>query len=96
MDSQVSAAPVAGKDYPRNWNEFLDWFASEEACLSFLEKLRWPDGFVCQACGVVGEPYRSSRARLMCRSCAHQGSVTAGTMNTRSISASRRSSCVLK
>jgi transposase-like protein len=80
MDIQHTAAPIAGKDYPRNWNEFLDWFACEEACLAYLEKLRWPGGFVCPACGVVGEPYRSSRARLMCRSCAHQGSVTAGTI----------------
>ena len=80
MDIQLTAGPVAGKDYPRNWSEFLDWFASEEACLSYLDKLRWPDGFVCPACGVVGEPYRSSRGRLMCRSCAHQGSVTAGTI----------------
>ena len=22
------------------WNEFLDWFATEEACQAFLEKLR--------------------------------------------------------
>ena len=80
MDIQLTAGPVAGKDYPRNWSEFLEWFASEEACLSYLDKLRWPDGFVCPACGVVGEPYRSSRGRLMCRSCAHQGSVTAGTI----------------
>ena len=53
MDIQHIAAPVAGKDYPRNWTEFLDWFASEEACLAYLEKLRWPDGFVCPACGVA-------------------------------------------
>ena len=75
----ISQYPLRVKtDYPRNWNEFLDWFASEGACLAYLEKLRWPGGFVCPACGVVGEPYRSSRVRLMCCSCAHQGSVTAG------------------
>ena len=80
MDIQHIASAVVGKDYPRNWSEFLDWFASEEACLAYLEKLRWPGGFVCPACGVAQEPYRSSRLRLMCRSCAHQGSVTAGTI----------------
>lgn len=80
MDIQHIASAVAGKDYPRNWSEFLDWFASEEACLVYLEKLRWPGGFVCPACGIAQEPYRSSRLRLMCRSCAHQGSVTAGTI----------------
>ena len=80
MDIQHIAVPVAGKDYPRNWSEFLDWFANEQACLAYLQKLRWPDGFVCPACGVVGEPYRSSRARLMRRGCGHEGSATAGTI----------------
>ena len=80
MDNQHTASPQAGKDFPRNWNEFLDWFSSEEACLDYLEKLRWPGGFVCPACGVAQESYRSSRARLMCRSCGHQSTVTAGTI----------------
>ncbi|MGH8830012.1 MAG: IS1595 family transposase [Polaromonas sp.] len=73
-------APVSGQDYPRTWNEFLDWFPTEEACLSYLEGLRWPKGFVCPSCGGVGQPYRSSRTRLMCRHCQHQASVTAGTI----------------
>ncbi len=51
MDIQM-VAPVAGKDYPQNWNEFLDWFATEEACLAYLERLRWAGGFEtwCSAC----------------------------------------------
>ena len=72
--------PIAGKDYPRTWNEFLDWFATEEACLDYVERLRWPDGFICPACGVHAEPYRASRQRLMCRSCQHQTSVTTDTI----------------
>jgi len=80
MDIQHIASAEPGKDYPHNWNEFLDWFSSEEACLAFLEKLRWPGGFVCPSCGVAQEPYRSSRARLMCRSCGRQSTVTAGTI----------------
>jgi transposase-like protein len=75
-----SVAPEAGKDYPRNWNEFLDWFPSETACLAYLERLRWPRGFTCPSCGVAGEPYRASRGRLMCRGCGHQSTVTAGTI----------------
>ena len=73
-------APRAGKDYPRNWNEFLDGFASDAACLAYLQQLRWPAGFVCPNCGAAGDPYRSSRARLTCRDCAHQSTVTAGTI----------------
>lgn len=80
MDIQHTTTPTAGKDYPRNWNEFLDWFGSEEACLAYLEQLRWPAGFVCPACGGAAEPYRSSRSRLMCRGCSHQSTVSAGTI----------------
>nr|CCA87684.1 conserved hypothetical protein [Ralstonia syzygii R24] len=42
--------------------------------------MRWPQGFICPDCGVAAEPYRSSRTRLMCRSCGHQTTVTAGTI----------------
>lgn len=82
MDIQVERIlpPEAGKDYPRNWNEFLDRFGTEEACLSYLVALRWPQGFICPDCGLAAEPYRSSRTRLMCRSCGHQTTVTAGTI----------------
>jgi len=73
-------APIRGKDYPQNWNEFLDWFATEEACLAYLERLRWASGFVCPRCGSVAEAYRASRTRLMCRDCQHQSTVTAGTI----------------
>lgn len=79
MDNQI-VAPQAGKDYPQNWNEFLDWFATEEACLAYLERLRWASGFVCPSCGSAGEAYRASRTRMMCRACQHQSTVTAGTI----------------
>jgi transposase-like protein/predicted RNA-binding Zn-ribbon protein involved in translation (DUF1610 family) len=72
--------PVAGRDYPKNWNQFLDWFPDETACLSYLERLRWPAGFECPRCGEQDEPYRAKRSRLMCRHCGHQGTVTAGTV----------------
>ena len=79
MDVQI-LSPVAGKDYPRNWNEFLDWFPTEEACLTHLERLRWPDGFVCPRCGSIADAYRATRSRLMCRSCKYQSTVTAGSI----------------
>jgi len=80
MDVQHTAAPEAGKDYPRNWSEFLAWFPSDEACAAYLERLRWPQEFVCPACAVAQQPYRSSRGRLMCRACGRQSTVTAGTI----------------
>ena len=80
MDVQHTAAAEAGKDYPRNWSEFLAWFPSDEACATYLERLRWPQEFVCPACAVAQPPYRSSRGRLMCRACGRQSTVTAGTI----------------
>ena len=72
--------PEPGKDYPRNWNEFMDWFSEEEKCYEYLEKIRWKDGFICPSCQIQKEPYRSTRGRLICRSCLHQATVTAGTI----------------
>jgi transposase-like protein len=79
METHI-VAPIPGKDYPQNWNDFLDWFATEEACLDYLEKLRWASGFVCPSCGSVAEAYRASRTRLMCRDCQRQSTVTSGTI----------------
>ena len=72
--------PLAGRDYPSGWSELHAWFPDNEACLAYLERLRWAEGFVCPACGAIGEPWRQSRGRLTCRSCRHQTSVTAGTL----------------
>jgi transposase-like protein len=72
--------PVGGRDYPRNWEQFLDWFPDEESCKQYLEHLRWPEGFYCPSCGELNEPFRLSRNRLMCRGCRHQSTLTAGTI----------------
>ena len=78
--ADIQEMPVSGRDYPRTWEQFLDWFADNDACIGYLEGIRWPDGFSCPQCGVVDEPYRTSRGRLVCRDCRHQCTVTAGTI----------------
>ncbi|MDA1055380.1 MAG: IS1595 family transposase [Planctomycetota bacterium] len=70
----------AGRDYPRTYREFVKMFPDEEACTAYLERLRWPRGFSCPACGATATPWRQSRARLVCAACRHQASVTAGTI----------------
>ena len=40
--------------YPRSLGEFQSWFATDGDCLDYLERLRWPDGFVCPRCENVG------------------------------------------
>lgn len=71
--------PIPGLDYPRRWPEFEAWFPDEAACTAYLARLRWPDGFRCPRCGAEGA-WSASRGRLICRSCRHQTSVTAGTV----------------
>ena len=73
-------------EYPMNLLDFQRMFRDEEACLRYLEKLRWPAGFVCEKCSASEEPIRiSSRPRVLkCRSCLYQSSVTAGTVMHRS------------
>ncbi|WP_083266499.1 transposase [Arthrobacter sp. U41] len=43
--------PRAGVNYPKNFGQFQDWFSTDDACLKYLAKLRWPDGFICPRCG---------------------------------------------
>jgi len=70
----------AGVDYPRLYREFVEWFPDDEACLTYLEKLRWPNGFICPACHIFAKPWRQTRGRLVCSSCHHQTTVTSGTI----------------
>jgi transposase-like protein len=76
----AEAVLVAGRDYPGSYREFVEMFPDSAACATYLERLRWPDGVVCPGCGVVAEPWRQTRGRLVCRACRHQTSVTSGTL----------------
>jgi len=72
--------PQAGVDYPRAFADLRTLFPDEQACLDFLARLRWPDGFVCPACGSV-EFWRAGAGRWWkCRTCGRRTSVTAGTI----------------
>jgi transposase-like protein len=76
-------SPKGGVDYPRTFQEFRDWFPDDDACLEYLEVLRWPDGFVCPVCECT-EAWRTGRKMWMCASCKRKTSVTAGTIFHRS------------
>ena len=69
-------------EFPANLLEFQRMFPDEAACLSYLHKLRWPSGFVCESCAAVGEPFTlATRPRVVkCRACERETSVTAGTL----------------
>jgi transposase-like protein len=71
---------VAGADYPRSYREFVEWFPDAAACGAYLERLRWPNGFVCPVCRGAGVPWRQTRGRLVCSVCRGQTTVTVGTI----------------
>ena len=70
---------MPGSDYPRDWPEFHKFFPDEAACLAYLERLRWPDGFRCPACGGK-DAWKTKRGHWLCATCRRQTSVTAGTL----------------
>lgn len=80
----MTQQPVAGVDYPADHAQFLTWFPDEAACLDYLLRLRWPNGFVCADCGPA-EFYRPRSGLWVCKPCTRPWSVTSHTMfhNTR-------------
>jgi len=67
------------EDYPRDLAEFERRFATEAACRAYLVQLRWPEGFRCPRCG-HGKAWPVRSVWQQCAACAHQTSVTAGTI----------------
>ncbi len=77
----VVVRPVGGVDYPRTWAEFVAWFPDDAACVAYLERLRWGDGFVCPGCGSTRWwPASRGVGSRVCAGCARRTSVTAGTV----------------
>jgi transposase-like protein len=70
----------AGVDYPGDLSDFDRFFPDDGACARYLERLRWPAGFVCRKCGVAAAPWRMGGGLLRCRGCTARTSVTAGTI----------------
>ena len=68
------------REYPRTFQEFEEWFATEARCRAYLMRLRWPKGFCCPQCAVCATPWRTERGALRCRGCRRESSLTAGTL----------------
>jgi len=68
-------------DYPGSLIAFQHRFADEASCAAYLVKQRWPDGFVCPACGGrKGWALKTKTATFECAGCHRQTSVKAGTV----------------
>ena len=57
-----------------------DWFRTEAGCRDYIRRLRWPDGFICGCCGVIGAPWIMARGVFQCKACHGNTSLTAGTV----------------
>jgi hypothetical protein len=69
----------------RSLFQFQKTFPDERSCAEFLFERRWPDGFVCPACGSGRACLLKSRAfTYECIDCGRQTSITAGTIMHRS------------
>ena len=62
-------------------------FDSEQACIAYLEEMRWPEGVRCLKCGNAGISRFQARGKTgkvrhlyQCVSCRYQFSVTTGTI----------------
>ncbi len=80
MPDEESLKPRSGIDYPRDLNEFHQFFLSEESCRRYLEHVKWRDGFLCRVCGKKSQPWRVRRDVLMCPHCEAESRLTAGTV----------------
>jgi len=59
---------------------FQEQYGTEVQCQAALETMRWPQGFVCPACGGSKSHRLDRRALYQCSSCRTQTSLTAGTI----------------
>ena len=66
--------------FPTNLPEFQAAFGTEEACLDYLRRKKWPEGFRCPRCGHDRSHTIRTRRLEQCASCRHQTSLTAGTI----------------
>ena len=71
--------PREGLHYPGSYAAVRSWFPDDDACLDYLDWLRWPDGFACLHCGCVVSWEMKGRVRR-CTDCRRRVSRTAGTI----------------
>ena len=76
---------MADLPFPRSLPEFQRLFPNDQACADYLERIRWPKGFVCPKCAVRHEPFRfeARPGVLRCRKCRADTGLTAGTVMER-------------
>ena len=70
---------VKQEQYPKDFQEFLHQFKTEDDCWNYLFEMRWPDGFQCPKCNCP-QYWMTEKRLIHCISCGHQTSITSGTI----------------
>lgn len=65
--------------YPNNFEEFLDWFPTEQDCIEYLAWIRWGSNFTCSKCGSHDYWLMADGIRR-CKKCHFKNRVMAGTV----------------
>ncbi len=65
--------------------ELNEQFGTEEKCKAAVFKWRWPDGFVCPACGSRDHGIVGARRLYLCHDCETQTSLKSGTIFARTL-----------
>ena len=60
--------------------EFERHYGTEQQCRAIVIASRWPDGFICPACGQRRHSLVKTRDLFQCTACRHQTSPIAGTI----------------
>lgn len=60
--------------------EFMRRYGTEELCHAALVAMRWPEGFVCPACGGCDHGFSAARRIFQCSACRVQTSAKSGTI----------------
>ena len=66
-------------NYPGNQMEFEDMFRTDQDCIDYLIKVRWPHGFECPICGSI-RSWEKSKGRFECIDCHKETTITNGTI----------------
>jgi len=75
------------RGFPTTLPEFQKAFPDDAACRAYLERMRWPNGFVCPQCGACDDkPYRTGSRPLIvrCRACHANIGIMSSTVMERS------------
>ena len=68
-------------DRPPSLQQFMASFPDDDLCADWLQRRRWPDGFVCPRCHArKGWKLETKPWTFECAACGKQTSVTAGTI----------------